>query len=499
MAKHCAGRLFLPIQCGQDTSIIHQDEGLHPLLAGKPSWFQHFPANGNLSNDFGNASDAPESGPCYLFQRAMRNILRLLKWTQQKTFPVTIMAVLAAVQSGAEEPAQESVDTLTGGWSQRTRLENAGVRPFADLTTEVWGNIDGGLQTGIWWNQLLDFGMELDFAKIGGLEGGRFMMQCHWVGNSQKDRTFSDYTGASNPVSGIMAGDHFRFYNLYYRQAWREDLIVVKIGQLAADDDFMLSDYSTLFANSSFGAMPSQVDRPSFPIWPVAAPGLFLSLRPAKPLYVQTGVYYGQPGPDTDDNLGFDWTRESDPSVAVFYEGGLNYTLCGRSATVRLGGTYHGGDYDDYGAINSGNPDTGDRGSFSFYAGHDCTLISRQDDTPALALFWRGGLKPEPGQCLVTGYTDAGLNWFGPLPGRPADTTGIAVGCTGFGQEFRKSTQPNGVAACEATVEVAYKAQITRWFSLQTDVQLLFNPAVSASSGSRETATVVGLRAHLSF
>lgn len=34
---------------------------------------------------------------------------------------------------------------------------------------------------------------------------------------------------------------------------------------------------------------------------------------------------------------------------------------------------------------------------------------------------------------------------------------------------------------------------------MQADVQLLFNPAVNSSSNSRETATVLGLRAEITF
>lgn len=100
---------------------------------------------------------------------------------------------------------------------------------------------------------------------------------------------------------------------------------------------------------------------------------------------------------------------------------------------------------------------------------------------------------------MVAAYVDGGLNWFGPLPFRPNDVAGIVGACTVYGQEFRRSTFPNTVAGSEKTLALAYKANITPWFSVQADVQFLFDPAVSPKSGTRETATVLGMRAQVTF
>jgi len=427
----------------------------------------------------------------------MRYFLSIRNWN--KWIPLVIISLVCGVKSEAEDPVLESFDTLSGRWIQRKRIEKTGIHPFARFTTEFWGDVDGGVKTGYRWNQLLDFGADIDLEKLGGWKGARIMAQGHWVQNSRRTGSFSDYTGASIPISGIAAHDHLRVYNLYYRQAWMEDAFVFKIGQIAADEDFMLSEYASLFANSSFGAMPSQVDRPVFPIWPVAAPGLYLKVQPSKPFFFQAGIYHGDAGQDTDTNHGFDWTEETPVSAAVFCESGLHYSLRGHAATTRLGGTYHSGDHTDYALVNAGYPNAVDQGFYSVYAIQDLALILKANGSTALGMFWRGGIKPEPNRNLVAGYTDAGLNWFGPLPGRAEDIAGIGVGITRFGREYCKTTGPAGVATGENTVELAYKAQITRWLSLQADVQWLFNPALSPLSGSRETATVIGMRAQLSF
>lgn len=426
----------------------------------------------------------------------MKKTCRCLK-PSLRTF--LLAAFFLAPRLKAHEVPVVAPTTLTGGCSVITNLNAAGVQPFATLTTEFWGNVDGGLQTGWWYNHLLDFGAEFDTEKLGGWAGGSFLAEFHWVKNRRDDVSFADYTGATFPVSGVIAADHFRVYNLFYRQTWRQNTVTMKLGQLAADDDFMLSDYTGLFANSTLGALPSQVDMPSFPVYPVAAPGLFLQVRPTEPLYLQTGLYYGRPGQDVPSNYGFDWVSESDPALAMFYEGGYKYQLAGHSATTRLGGTYHSGECDVVRAINDGHPNSVSCSPYSFYAIQDTVLASRSGGEPLLALFVRGGIKPEFHESIVAGYGDAGLNWFGPLPGRADDVTGVAFACTAFGKEYWKAGGPNGVAATESTLTFAYKAQITRCFSLSANVQFLFNPAVSPDSGKRETATVLGLRGQLQF
>lgn len=406
-------------------------------------------------------------------------------------------------QPAAGAPAPE---TLTGAWSERARLEASGVRPFALLTAEGWGNVAGGLRPGAWYNHLLDFGVELDTAKLGLWSGGSLLVQFFWVQNARDDASFADDTGASNPVSNIMAANHFRVYNLWYRQAWREETFVIKAGQLAADDDFMGSDYAGLFINPAFGAMPSQVgtplargNSPAFPIYPVAAPGVFFSVSPAESWYAQAGVYYGRPGPDTGDNRGFDWAGESPFEVAMFFEGGYRYKLANRPATLRLGSAYHTGRWEDFSSRAADGTVAAQPAAPSFYAIHDLELLASPEGKPVLGLFWRGGMTPEPELSIVSAYTDAGLNWFGPLPGRLNDVAGAAVSYTRFGEDFRRSTSPGSVAADETTLELTYRAQLTRWFSIQADTQLLFNPAVSPKSGSRETAVVLGLRAQIAF
>lgn len=380
------------------------------------------------------------------------------------------------------------------------------IQPSLTITGEYWRNLDGGQRTGALWNVLADLTLEVDLARLGGPADSALVAQILGNKNQHDDRSFADYTGATNPVSGIHAGDAWRVFNLHYRQSWADGAYTLKLGQLAIDDDFMGSEYSGFFANSSFGAMPSQVATPlaarhedsgAYPIYAVAAPGLLVQSRLSDAWSWQTGLYYGGPGIDEKDNHGFDWADGA--GLVAFTEASWSGKLAGKPTTVRLGGAYHSGHFDDLESLADGDDEATARGSYSFYVVHDLTLASRAEDKPLLGAFWRAGLSPQSDRAVVSSYADAGLNWFGPIPGREADVAGVAVACTHFGRDFRRASGGEAPAGTETTLELTYRAQLTSWWAVQADAQWLFDPARNTDSSARETATVVGLRTELAF
>ncbi len=400
---------------------------------------------------------------------------------------------------------EQASDALTGNWAPRVAGEKNGFTPFAVLYAEGFYNAAGGVKNSGWWNTLLDVGFELDFEKMGGPAGSSFFVGLHWVENRRSAESFADYTGAGNPVSGLMANDQLRVFNMYFAQKF-DDKFSLKIGQIAADDDFMLSDYSGLFLNSAFGAMPSQVATPlsgahgdsaAFPIYSVASPGLWVNWTPTDKFAWQTAVYYGGPGPDRSGNHGFDYEGASYSGVAIFSEIAYGFSIAARETTVKLGVAGQTGRFDNYKNLNDGTGDEISSGLFSLYAVQDITLSADSAGKPVLGAFWRLGWSPLNDRSVVSVYGDAGLNWFAPIPGREDDIAGIAVSCTNYANHYRNLD--GGVAGTETTLELTYQAKITRWFTLQGDVQFLFNPVRADNSDERKTAVVLGLRSIMTF
>jgi porin len=378
-------------------------------------------------------------------------------------------------------------------------------RPSLTVTGELWQNVRGGASRGGWWNTLVELGAELDLATPGGPAGSSVTAQAHWVENRDTHHCFAETTGAANPASGLMAGAQVRLYNFHYRQKWSDDAVALKLGQLALDDDFMGSDYASLFVNSAFGAMPSQVGTPpyserrnatAFPVYAVAAPGVHLAARASDSFSWQAGIYHGEPGPDDRRNHGFDWLGHSVSGEVFIFEAAWNFPLGQQPSRLCLGGVQHTGRFTDFEKPNSTGGYSATRGLHSFHVTHDFVLSAQADRKPRVAGFWRAGVAPQHDRSLVATYADAGLNWFAPLPGRPDDIAGVALSHTRFGHAFRAAA---GTAASETTVELTYRARITAHFTAQADAQFVFSPACGSAGGEHRTALVLGLRTTLAF
>jgi len=372
-------------------------------------------------------------------------------------------------------------------------------------TGEFCHNASGGLATGSRWNSLADLSVEIDLARLGGLAGSSLVAQLFWIENQNTGADFAALTGAANPVSGINAADSWRLFNLFYRQSWADDRFALKLGQLAIDDDFMGSDFAGLFAHSALGAMPSQVATPhgtatgggsAYPIYAVAAPGVHFSATLNDAFSIQLGAYHGGPGADEHGNHGTDWDDGPGQGLVLFYEGAYRFALAGKASTLRAGGAVHTGRFDNFAALAT-NEDTPEvRGLASFYLIHDIVLTTRDAEHPLLGTFWRAGLSPQQDRSVVARYADAGLNWFGPIPGRADDIAGLAVSYTEYGDAYRRLDP--ALAAAETAVELTYRAQLTEHLALQAIVQRLFNP-LPADDARRHDATVLGLRAEVTF
>ena len=165
-------------------------------------------------------------------------------------------------------------------------------------------------------------------------------------------------------------------------------------------------------------------------------------------------------------------------------------------STLRAGGALHTGRFDDFAALSADSDAPEVRGLHSFYLIQDLVLVARDAEHPTLAAFWRAGLSPQRNRSAVRRYADAGLNWFAPFPGRADDIAGLAVSYTEYGDAYRRLDP--ALAAAETALELTYRAQLTERFALQAIVQRHFNPP-PADDGSRHAATVLALRAELTF
>ena len=179
-----------------------------------------------------------------------------------------------------------------------------GLRPFLSKyglslsileTSEVLGNVSGGVKQGFDYDGLTQMILQLDTERAFDLYGGTFNVS----GLQIHGRNLSaDNLDTLQTASGIEADRSTRLWELWYQQKFlEEDRLDVKIGQQSLDQEFMVSQNALLFVNTMFGwPMLPSADMPGGgPAYPLSAPGVRVRMRPIDSLTFLAGVFNGSP------------------------------------------------------------------------------------------------------------------------------------------------------------------------------------------------------------
>lgn len=389
---------------------------------------------------------------------------------------VRLVAALVALGLVVAGPARAQPllerQTLTGDWNGvRPALSAHGIDLYLTYTGTLWGNASGGRQTGARWNGYLDFGVELDLVKLGAWDGLGMHADFHWW---QGARPTGELIGGvrAMALSAWEAAATLRVYNLYLRQALADGRVVLKLGQLAADTDFMVSRYGGVFLNAAFGDLPAQNLNLDAPVYPLAAPGLVVQGRPASWLTARFGAYTGDAGDDVAGNHGFGWEIGKNA-------GGSFFTEVAAERAGKLAGRYTLGSIFDTGGSAQFGTREERRAHYELYAMVDQALIEDDKGKPVLAAFARLGGSPQDARNVISVNGDAGVTWFGPIPSRADDVVGLAVSLFRFTGDFQRRSQVT-FGRGQTVLEVTYQVAIAPWLVVQPDAQFFFDPAFSA-------------------
>jgi porin len=393
-------------------------------------------------------------------------------------------------------------DLLTGDWGGlRTDWESHGVQLGANDIGEILGNLTGGVRRGAIYEGRLEVLLNLDLEKIAGWSGATVhanAYQIHGRGLSANDLG-NNLLVASN----IEAERATRLFDLWLEQHLWTNLVSVRIGQLAADDEFIVSQYASLFVNSTFGFPGiTATDLPSGgPAYPLSTPGVRVKVEPTGQFSLMGAVFNGDPAgrglgtPQSRDPSGTAF-RVNDDAFAIAeaaYALNQGKDATGLPGTYKLGGWYHSGRFPDQrfdaAGLSLANPASSGvpaqhRGDFGLYAVID-QLVWRAPDNKdqGLGVFLRVSGSPSDRNELDF-YADSGLNYRGLLPGRGDDILGLGVAyarisdaASGFDRDlnfFTGSSRP--VRDYEMALELTYRAQLAPWWILQPDLQVIFHP-----------------------
>ncbi len=440
--------------------------------------------------------------------------------------------------TGLFSPSRTNLLGDVGGL--RTALGEYGLSLGLQETSEVFGNVTGGVHRGADYDGLTEMSLGLDTQKAFGWAGGIFnisALQIHGRSVSA-DNLYSLQT-----ASGIEALGTTRLWELWYQQSFRGGMADIKVGQQSIDQEFMVSQYSGLFINTMMGwpAVPSYDLYAGGPAYPLSSLGVRLRAQPTPAVTVLAGVFDDNPpgGPFDDDsqlrgaeaagaafnlNTGALWIAEFQYAVNQPALGDMvtrNAPPSGLPGTYKLGVWYDSGAFPDQRfdtlGLSLADPASNGiprmhQGNYSVYAVAD-QMLWRPDPqgTQSLGMFARVMAAP-PDRNLIAFSANGGIELKAPFTGRDNDTAGIGFGVAkvsgaagardGDTAFFTASNYPRRTV--ETFVEATYQVQIVPWWQVQPDVQYVIRPGAGIPDPAQPTRLignelVLGLRTNVTF
>jgi porin len=435
-------------------------------------------------------------------------------------------------------------DYGTGDWlGVRTQLEDKGVKISGGYTAEGWGNTTGGLKTGAVYTGILDFGATLDFEKLVGWKGAR--VRTRWLWLSGRDAS-KELVGNFLTISNIAGFNTLRMGELWFQQ----DLfphgdnglpgLSLRVGQMMADSEFVISDYGALFTNGTFGW-------PAFlytnipgggPAYPMGTLGVRVAVNPWEWMTLQSAVFQGNVFAQDVNRHGFRWDLNADQGYFWINELQVRWNqrddARGLPGQAKFGAWFHTADsadpfFDEDGVPladedSSGNPET-HPWNYGFYWILDQTLYREPGEAVAAAgigkdgksvfsskaseqteekasnqgLGWFGRIAFGPQNRNFVGlYFDTGVVYMGLIPTRDNDQVGVGFVYAQLTNGARRTLELEGSrqVGAEMVLEFTYKAILTPWLYIQPDAQFIINPGATQDL---RNAFVLGGRVSINF
>jgi len=278
----------------------------------------------------------------------------------------------------------------------------------------------------------------IDSEKAGLWPGGRlFVYGLRNHGGDPSANVIGDLQTASN----IEAPDHFSVQEAWYEQVFGDGLLSLLIGLHDLNSEFYVSEYGSLFLNSSFGIGPDMTANVPVSIFSKAGAAVRVRIAPTDNSYFEAAIYDGDPN-----------TRNISLAEGKMMIGEVG--ISSGTGSYKLGYWNHSADKTFAGRIFGSD--------FGLYGIIDQELIHFSDDS-AIGVFLQYGWIPAA-RNAITGYLGGGFHLHGIIPTREEDEIGIAVA--------RADTH----ASPETTLEITYRLVLTQWLAIQPSYQIIQNP-----------------------
>jgi len=323
---------------------------------------------------------------------------------------------------------------------------------------EFVGNMNGGIETGTAYLGLIDVSLGINLEEAGLWKGSEFYIQLeHTHGATPTGDLVGDFQAFSNIENGTFT----YLYELWYKHTL--DKMSLQFGIIDLNADFLASDNGGLYANSSFGIMPTVSMNIPVPIFPKNTLGLVVGYDIVENVHIHTSIFDGDPSSLDEQANGLDFNVSKDEGVLSVTE--LHYSPGSVNTMYKLGLAYNSGSFVNI--VDS----TGKDGNMALYMIADQEIIKER-----LNGFLMIGMAPA--KYNYNGlFIGAGLN-LSPFKSREDDLCGLAFGYAGVSTKYY-DVYSNNVRPYEVAIEGNYLFQLNGYLGIQPYFQYIINPGMN--------------------
>jgi porin len=427
------------------------------------------------------------------------------------------------------QPSISGSVPVLGDWKKA--LCERGFNLQVNFINEVFGNPTGGVKQGARYEQRLELGLDGDMEAIAGIKGLTFHINSYAIAG-QSVSTYNLYNYSA--ITFIAAHPAWLLFEAWGEYKFAGDKLSIRVGQLAADSDFFISELGLLYLNSTYGwpnifanDLPSGANA-----YPFATPGVRVKVYASDQLNLVAAIFNGDPTgagftgkPWEFDRSGTDFLVRYPPFVIgeAQYSYNQDKDSTGLAGKIKFGGWYHFGNFDDvhfgFDGMSLADPDSDGKalthsGNYSLYGVIDQMLWRLPGDDPkkGIGAFARVSAAPTD-RNLIHFYADGGINFMGLWSQRPDDQFGVSASYTEVSPSAHALDVDTAFFAgerlpardYELLLEATYQAQIMPGWLVQPDFEYVFHPGGGAvdplnpTSGRIPDAAVFGIRSTVQF
>ncbi len=347
----------------------------------------------------------------------------------------------------------------------------SGITLRLQYTGEAAYNAIGGIHNGAtYMNQILGQ-LHVDTDRAFGWTGGNFVLEAFYANADSLD---TQYVGAAQDPSLIDTSGvaMFRVYQAYYKQDIGNTNLL--FGIYDPETEFGVTKPMDVFFNGAyawtFTLDSSGLNGPS--TYPDTSLAFRIRQKFGDQWSAQAAILDGVPDSPKYPNINAVNINNTNGALLLAE---LDYVPT-RTSKVMAGFWDYTGKFPALNQIDANGMQRQVYGSTGGYIGGATRLYS-QTAKRGLDAFANVGIASSSVQ-QIDRSLNVGLTYTGLLDTRPYDKLGFAVGLVRAGSPYRDTqiASGTGVETYETNFELTYRAPITRWLTIQPDIQYWINP-----------------------